>query len=130
MRRAALALAVLGACGGDDTPSLPPACEQPVPGTAITFRLIAQTQGAALLVTSPPYDLRRFEGERDGRIKLLTDAGIAPTPFLDISTKLTAGGEQGLLGLSFHPKYASNGTFYVYYTTDDANIVERYQVSA
>ena len=129
MRRAALALAFLGACG-EDTPSLPPACEAPVAGSAITFRFLTQTQGAALLVTSPPHDLRRFVVERDGRIKLLTDTGLAPAAFLDVTAKITAGGEQGLLGLAFHPKFASNGTFFVFYTLDDANVVERFTVSA
>ena len=53
------------------------------------------------------------------------------TPFLDIHTILTSGGERGLLGLAFSPNYASTGHFYVYYTNDLGNIViARYTVSA
>ena len=40
----------------------------------------------------------------------------SPTLFLDIGSKLVSGGEQGLLGLAFHPLYANNGRFFVFYT--------------
>src|SRR5262245_22064712 len=130
MRHVALALAVLGGCGGDDAPSLPPACAAPVNGTSITFREVARTRGAALLVTSPPNDIRRFVVEQDGRILLMTESGVSTTPFLDVSDLIACCGEQGLLGLAFHPKFATNGQFFVFYTTSDANIVARYQVSA
>ncbi len=130
MRHVALALAVLAGCGGDDAPPLPAACEAPVNGTSITFREVGRTRGAALLVTSPPSDIRRFVVEQDGRILQLTDTGLSPTVFLDVSDLIACCGEQGLLGLAFHPKYASNGTFFIYYTTTDKNIVARYQVSA
>lgn len=134
MRRLALLLAVLGGCGdgggGDSSVALPKACETPITGTNITFRLVAQTQGAALLVTSPPDDIRRFVVEQEGRIKLLEDTGLSATPFLDVSNEIVAGGEQGLLGLAFHPQFASNRTFFIFYTTADANVLARYQVSA
>src|SRR5690349_1665264 len=120
MRRLALVLAVLGGCGGgggeDTSVPLPKACEAPISGTNITFRLVAQTQGAALLVTSPPNDIRRFVVEQEGRIKVLEDTGLSATPFLDVSSEIVAGGEQGLLGLAFHPQYALNRRFFIYYT--------------
>src|SRR5438046_8692206 len=37
-------------------------------------------------------------------------------PFLDISSKVLSGGEQGLLSVAFHPQYSSNGRFFVNYT--------------
>jgi glucose/arabinose dehydrogenase len=129
MRHLALALAVFAGCGGDEA-SLPLACEAPVHGTTITFREVARTRGAALLVTSPPNDLRRFVVEQDGRILQLADTGLLPGAFLDVSDLIACCGEQGLLGLAFHPKFASNGTFFIYYTTENANVVARYQVSA
>ncbi|HEY5922967.1 MAG TPA: hypothetical protein VIV11_14910, partial [Kofleriaceae bacterium] len=104
MRYAALALAVLAGCGDDSgAPPLPLACEAAVTGTAITFREVGRTRGAALLVTSPPNDIRRFVVEQDGRILQLTDTGVSPTPFLDVSSIIACCGEQGLLGLAFHP---------------------------
>jgi hypothetical protein len=38
---------------------------------------------------------------------------VPPTLFLDIRSKIVSGGEQGLLGLAFHPLYATNGRFFV-----------------
>ena len=102
----------------------------PVHGTSITFRYVAETQDAALLVTSPPDDVRRFVVEQQGRIKIITDTGLVT--FLDIGndSDFACCGEQGLLGLAFHPKYATNGRFFIFYTTSNKNIVAEYKVSA
>jgi glucose/arabinose dehydrogenase len=43
--------------------------------------------------------------------------GQAGTRFLDIRSRITSGGERGLLGLAFHPDYETNGRFFVYYTS-------------
>ena len=43
--------------------------------------------------------------------------GQAGTRFLDIRSRIASGGERGLLGLAFHPQYATNGFFFVYYTS-------------
>jgi len=70
-----------------------------------------------------------------GRIKILDLATLAlePAPFLEIPNVSTRN-EGGLLGLAFHPGYATNGLFYVYYQVGDGNgrdtVVEQYQVSA
>jgi glucose/arabinose dehydrogenase len=120
---------VLGACDGDPAkPKLPAACDVPISGTTITFRFVAETQEAAMLVTSPPDDIRRFVVEQQGRIKIITETGLVT--FLDVSNDIACCGEQGLLGLAFHPKYATNGRFFIYYTTSDENIVAEYTVSA
>ena len=52
--------------------------------------------------------------------------------FLDITGKLLTGGERGLLGLAFHPQYATNGRFFVYYTENGGvnNVVAEYARSA
>jgi glucose/arabinose dehydrogenase len=56
---------------------------------------------------------------------------ILPTPFLDIEPLVACCGEQGLLGLVFHPDYANNGFFYLNYTnTDGDSVIARYAVSA
>ena len=44
------------------------------------------------------------------------------TPFLDISGSVLAGGERGLLGMAFHPDYATNGKFYTYTTVDNGGV--------
>jgi len=74
---------------------------------------------------------RLFIVERGGIIRVLQPGSSKPTVFLDINTKVVAGGEQGLLGLAFHPNYASNGQFFVDYTraSDGATVIAAYSVS-
>ena len=54
-----------------------------------------------------------FIVEQAGIIKVLQPGAVAPTIFLDITSKVLSGGEQGLLGLTFHPQYISNRRFFV-----------------
>ncbi len=77
-------------------------------------------------------DERMFVAERGGQIKiLLADGTVNPTPFLNISSIITSGGERGLLGLAFHPDYSNNGYFYVYYTNLSGNTqISRFTVSS
>ena len=53
--------------------------------------------------------------QQGGLIFALRNRVIQPTPFLDLRGFITAGGEQGLLGLAFPPDYATSGRFYVYF---------------
>ena len=67
---------------------------------------------------------RLYVVEQGGTIRVVAaDGTVLQTPFLDISSGVSAGGERGLLGLAFHPSYASNGLFYVDYTDRDGNTV-------
>ncbi|HLU51609.1 MAG TPA: PQQ-dependent sugar dehydrogenase, partial [Flavobacteriaceae bacterium] len=77
-------------------------------------------------------DDRLFIVERGGRIKILnSDGTVNATPFIDISSIITSGGERGLLGLAFHPNYSENGYFYVNYTNLGGNtVIARYTVSS
>jgi glucose/arabinose dehydrogenase len=94
---------------------------------------VASGLSRPVFATAPPGDYGRLfvVEQHSGQIKILdlTSGQIAATPFLTISN-LARGGEQGLLGLAFHPDYANNGYFYVN-RTDSAGTtqVERYQVS-
>lgn len=69
------------------------------------------------VITSPPGDPRLFVTERVGLVRIIADGELLGPAFLDISDRVLANGiEQGLLGLAFHPDYANNGRFFVYYT--------------
>ena len=74
---------------------------------------------------------RLFILEQGGVIRVLQPGSSTPTAFLDLHTKVVAGGEQGLLGLAFHPQYAANGRFFVYYTRagDGTIVIAEYKVS-
>jgi len=78
-------------------------------------------------------DSRLFVVQQNGIIKIIQPSGtINATNFLNISSKVLYGGERGLLGLAFHPQYATNGYFFVYYNNaTNGNItVARYTVSS
>ncbi len=77
-------------------------------------------------------DSRLFVVQQNGIIKIIQPNGtINAADFLNISSKITFGGERGLLGLAFHPQYATNGYFFVYYNNTAGNIiVSRYSVSS
>jgi glucose/arabinose dehydrogenase len=76
---------------------------------------------------------RLFVVEQAGRIRILKDGRTLSRPFLDITSKVTSGGEMGLLSIAFHPRYADNGRFYVNYTTGEGerlrSVVAEYRVS-
>ncbi|NHZ43520.1 PQQ-dependent sugar dehydrogenase [Massilia aquatica] len=97
---------------------------------ALTVREVANVSGAVFL-TAPASDTRQFIVERSGRILVMQDGALLGTPFLDIRNRVAAVGEGGLLSMAFHPNYASNGWFFIYYT-DAANniVVERHSVSS
>jgi len=59
---------------------------------------------------------RLFVVEQGGRIWAVTDGQRAPSPFLDISDEISSGGERGLLGLAFHPRFPDDPRVFVDYT--------------
>lgn len=72
---------------------------------------------------------RLFVVEQGGRIRVLAHELLQPAPFLDLSDRVLAGGERGLLGLAFHPDFARNGRLFVSYTRqpDGATVVAEYR---
>ena len=76
---------------------------------------------------------RLFIIEKAGVIRVAQPGASTTTVFLNITTRvLSTDNERGLLGLAFHPQYAINGRFFVYYTrqTDGALTIAEYHVSA
>jgi glucose/arabinose dehydrogenase len=74
---------------------------------------------------------RTFIVEQGGRILVRKNGSVLPTPLLDISDLVTqGGGEQGLLGLAFHPSFKTNRKFYVNYTNRSGDtIIREYKAS-
>ncbi|QQS37601.1 MAG: PQQ-dependent sugar dehydrogenase [Ignavibacteriales bacterium] len=77
---------------------------------------------------------RIFIVEQAGVIRVFQNNPNATTTkvFLDITDRVSSGGEMGLLGLAFHPDYENNGYFYVNYTTSSPRNtkVSRFQVTS
>jgi len=88
------------------------------------------------IVQMPGYQDRVFLIEKTGRIRMMTfgETEITDEVFLNISSRVRAGsgnGEQGLLGLAFHPRFQENGLFFVFYTANESgapNRLSRFQV--
>lgn len=84
-------------------------------------------------IEHPAEDTRLFVVQQTGAIRILNANGtVNPTNFLTLTTAtISNGSERGLLGLAFHPNYATNGYFYVNYTNTAGNtVIARYTVSA
>jgi glucose/arabinose dehydrogenase len=141
---AAWMLAVLGlavfACDDNTTQPGPP---KPPPDADYTYDLV---EAFPNLTFARPVDIRNagdgsdrlFVVEQTGVIRVFANVDTVATSsvFLDITASVTytSQSELGLLGLAFHPDYASNGYFYVYYTTGPTNALRarlcRFQASA
>ncbi|MBT5928143.1 MAG: hypothetical protein HOH33_16165, partial [Verrucomicrobia bacterium] len=78
------------------------------------------------IVQMPRHEDRVFVVEKAGRIRMVT-LGDDPQrlTFLSLIDRVRSGGEQGLLGLAFHPNYAVNGFFYVFYTAQGSGSPNR-----
>src|SRR5256885_7807239 len=87
------------------------------PASAAVHLSAIGTFTSPVYVTAPPGDPHRvFVVEQAGRIFEVRD-GVTQSPaFLDISSRVRSGGEQGLLSMAFAPDYATTGRYYVYYT--------------
>src|SRR5215475_9114516 len=115
--------------------------------TAITGILIgvvpAESQAVRISLTplfssglnNPDYITNAHDGtnrlfiiEQPGVISVVQPGTSVRATFLDISSRIVFGGEQGLLGLAFHPQFATNGRFFVDYTrsADGATVIAEY----
>ena len=65
---------------------------------------------------------RLFVVQQGGQVRIVKGGKITGT-FLDITSKISSGSERGLLGLAFHPDFATNGFLWVYYTNTSGNVV-------
>lgn len=98
---------------------------------------IASGFDAPLFLVSPSGDSSRmFVLEQGGKVRLIKDGILLPSPFLDLGSDgldlISFSGERGLLGLAFHPNYNSNGRFWVNYTrkSDGDTVVAEYARSS
>ncbi|HEY1409481.1 MAG TPA: PQQ-dependent sugar dehydrogenase, partial [Promineifilum sp.] len=103
-----------------DVPDPSPTAPAPIEGITL-LPVITQGLDQPTFLTHA-FDGRLFVLERDGRIRIIEDGQLLTEPFLDIDDRVSSNSsEQGLLGLAFHPDYASDGApheghFFVNYT--------------
>ncbi|WP_437907209.1 PQQ-dependent sugar dehydrogenase [Sorangium sp. So ce327] len=106
-------------------------CDEPG-GTVPPLKLTEVVRGLhqPLFVTSEPKDASRlYVLEQGGTIRLVTGGVLQSTPFLDITDDVQQvewqADERGLLGFAFHPDYATNGRFFLYFNTTNNLLVLR-----
>jgi hypothetical protein len=132
---AAAFVACGGSSGSSPTPvptATPPtascAAGAPVAGIpALTARLVASGLRNPLDLQAAPGDRERlYVVEQGGRIRVIRSGQLQSAPFLDVSGRISSGGERGLLGLAFHPQFATNRRFFVNYTNPrgDTHVAE------
>nr|MBA3796354.1 PQQ-dependent sugar dehydrogenase [Chloroflexota bacterium] len=140
----AIAIVVAACAGGNARPSpsfevsptsIPSASISPGDPDTAALRLEPFAEGLA----SPTFVTHAGDGsgllyvvEQEGRIRTVDPNGtVGAAPFLDIADRIVAGGEQGLLGLAFHPDYPDDGRFFVMYTSaeDGANTISEYRAT-
>jgi len=128
MKIAALLLAL--SCSGNGGPGDPAVITPPNVDLALQS-VVSAGLSSPVHLASPPNDSRLFIVEQPGRIRVVQNGQLLATPFLDITARVLDGGEQGLLSVAFHPRYATNRHFYVYYTDNNGDIlIERYTATS
>ena len=127
---------VLSGCGGSSQTSVSP---PPPPGPPAPLPLAVNPVVSGL---TSPVDLqnahdgsgRLFVVEQQGTIRVVNNAALLATPFLDIHNQVDFGGEKGLLGLAFHPNYSQNRRFFVNYdrvaSGQMQTVISEFQTSA
>ncbi|HEY2599937.1 MAG TPA: PQQ-dependent sugar dehydrogenase [Thermoleophilaceae bacterium] len=120
----------MSACGGHDSGAQTGATTAAQSGaqTAAHMHLVkVGSFSSPIYVAAPKGDTKRvFVVERAGRIVIVSGGHKLGRPFLDVRSKVSGGGERGLLSMAFAPDYATSGHFYVDYTdtTGDIRVVQ------
>jgi glucose/arabinose dehydrogenase len=142
---AVLATAALASCG--DRSSLSPSATSPASASAtptlgpsdspnptappfdpaaisITLETVATLDGGPLAITSfGDGSGRLLVATKDGHVRILRDGALVADPMLDISSHVSNGSEQGLLGIAVHPDFPDDPRIFVDYTDVEGDTV-------
>jgi glucose/arabinose dehydrogenase len=109
--------------GGSGGVAEPPLGSWPPPALKLTP--IADADQPTAIIAAPGDPTRLFFIEKEGRVRVIKDGALLPTPALDISANVlegdpppSAGDKRGLMALAFHPDYQQNGRLFVWYSRD------------
>lgn len=126
LRLLALVAIVAGCAGPGPTPSPPPlgpagGSFNPA-GVGLSLEPFVSGFRSPLAVThAGDGSGRLFVAEQEGSLRILQDGRLVDRPFLEISDRIKAGGERGLLGVAFHPKYPEDPRVFVNYTDENGD---------
>jgi glucose/arabinose dehydrogenase len=123
---AVIIFASLGLCGpglaqhGSGPPPLKPVPAEVAAKVKLELVTSDTTEAVGIVAAPGETPARLFVVEKRGLIRILRGKKFDAAPFLDFTTRVSLwpqdNGEQGLLGLAFHPQYTKNGRFYVHFT--------------
>jgi len=100
----------------------------PAAGAQVELETVAANLDSPVAITHAGDD-RLFITLQGGRVVILEDDQILPTPFLDISGRVRSGNERGLLSVAFHPNHGVNGFLFACYTNLAGDVViSRFQL--
>lgn len=101
-------------------------------GTALATVRVASGLAQPVQVTAPPLDPHSlFIVEKGGTVRILRGGALLPTPFLNLTGRVSGGAEQGLLSLAFHPNFENTHRVFVAYTDTRGNsVLSRFESSA
>jgi glucose/arabinose dehydrogenase len=118
---AVLAALLLAGCGGGSSEA-----DQPAAAAGYRFVQVASGLDQPVHVSAPRNQPGRiYVVEQTGRIRIVQNGRVTGT-LVDLRSQVVCCGEQGLLSVAFHPRYAKNGKYYVNYTDrrGDTRVVE------
>jgi glucose/arabinose dehydrogenase len=113
-----LSLLVSLACASDESSST----LSTVSSSNLKLVKIADFNQPVEIKAAPGYPNLMFVVEQSGLVKIIKDGKKLNRPFLNISSKISYGGEQGLLSIAFPPDYVKSRKLYVYYTDKQGDI--------
>jgi glucose/arabinose dehydrogenase len=111
-----------GSANQPEPPALNPGalnCTAPagnIPNLALT-PFVTGLQQPLFVTPVPGDDTRLFVLQKGGAVRVIRDGQLVAQAFLDLTGRVDAQGERGLLGLAFHPNYQQNGLLYIHYSS-------------
>jgi glucose/arabinose dehydrogenase len=118
------------------TPTAPASTVPPLPTGPDRLRLELVADGLSApagITAANDGSGRLFVSERAGAVRIIGPGGsLRREPFVNLSDRISAGGERGLLGLAFHPEFQDNRRLFVHYSRagDGATVISELRASA
>lgn len=109
MAAAAVALALLGSRASGGTPTL-------------GLRSVGTFDSPTYVTHAPGTGGFLYVVEQGGTVRVVDHGTVRARPFLNISGRVSSGGERGLLSIAFDPRFPSNHIFYADYTNAQGNL--------
>src|SRR5437867_1989802 len=85
----------------------------------VRLKAVGTFSNPVFVTAAPGAPRLLFVVEQGGAVRVMRDGSKLAHPFIDIGSRVTSGGEQGLLSMAFDPGYQQNRRFYLLYTNRD-----------